>query len=1549
MSNPYLGFRTYTESDADRFVGRETEIRQLCEQIKRNQTTVLYANSGIGKSSLINAGLMPELRSEYLPICLRFAEIEDASSFDETIINWLSSPSLLSRLQSSEQFIVLGNRIEASSVNEGSLRFISTIDTTSEDANTILKLVDEEYSKKSLWWFLRTRRLVQISSDGEEKELNPLFIFDQFEELFDKAASFDNSGAFFRWYNNLTSDFLPKGIQIRINELSYFLDSIEQHAETPSFDSTLNSKFLISMRRDYIGQLDYWTYQNEETRNTSLIYNRYYLRPLTEEQAMVIITRRGEDSTLLRWKDQILSCTKENNDGYSTMLLSVICADIYDNGTVYEQIFEYQDEFESLGDYILARIYEKALSASGIKKKRLKIIENDLVDEHGKRRRIYTDDDNYRLSRIKNIDQIVDVLAKQGIVKCTNNSNNKERRLVELAHDRIADVVAKKRKNVKRHQTISTIKGNVALTVIVMAIMTIVGAWVPGVFNLFNSFKSGIYSPSANSHIFYGHSFSYSDLKDLKIKPNNLKQQVETIRIDDDISWVSLNDYPNLGEIIIPKENSSNYLYIKDTINTRKLFNIDCEVIEIRTEIKNCTVQIGPNVKDIQFSSDQNENIDFIISEKNEKHIYDNQILWDKEGHRIVYAQNNADTFLMFPPSFEFDSILVYNNKTFRNIPFYLSREFHPTIKNDKLIKIPKNTKGLVDLSKYSFSSVGDSAFSNCAYVDSIILPVSIQTIGKESFSNCSSLKYTNLNSLKSLSSIGKYAFRNCVSLESIIIPDSCIYLGESFLQNCHSLKYIEFLSNARSIDLSDINKDDDLTIKLPNFINQIILPSRHNNINYIFDKTRGSNLRNECDGLITVWEDSLFRNITDFICNEQWTNFSDSILSKLSNIENCNFSYEDGVLYNNAKIFDEDYKIIVFISKESIHNRIAEKIGSDSWGISFDNTLYIFNNRKEVQLDLSRRTEKTIVFLEQCESLVELHLPFANVERFSSIKGITDNLKSKITLYVPHNCKNEYLKHQFFHDFKEIQEDHPINRTISIFNFYSHSISAFFTSLPYLAILLSILILLVVFIGCRFIVTIYKKKKVPSKKITYKVLFTSVKMLLLATIGFIVCYWFVWIVIFDSINNIPTYITSISLGIIGTFLLPWIWIFSEEFDKKKFKEVLKSSPAAMANWIRKIIFSFVRLIKKIVKIIIKYKKIIVAVITLLASIQTFLNYFCPNDELQHSISNWETTDESTKDSILLELVSIYPKSQSILCSHELSLKYDSIIAAVFDSLVISNKVSYGDTILRDDVSNIYDAENKLIYLSYSDPIARYDIAANKIDTLSIPRRLPNNYYFDSNNSVNCANGNLYYLNETGNDTIEILKLSDRHGKFEQTVIGAIPKDSIVCNISRTRLRVSKEEKYVALFNRSDDFLQIWNLDQKEKIFERQHIYPTSCQFGTDALFFYESYGDSITEVLLSEEVTVHSLLETPILIDMVVTDDNQLLLIYYRNEIGLFNRETKKYNTIFKTKTDFCIKHEDNLYYHVNNSLLKCDISGIPNSKKAEKIKLYLEKNIAL
>jgi hypothetical protein len=69
--NPYKVLIPYEEKDKDAFYGRENEVRNLFELIKYKQLTVVYGKSGIGKTSLLNAGLFPKLReSTFLPIRL---------------------------------------------------------------------------------------------------------------------------------------------------------------------------------------------------------------------------------------------------------------------------------------------------------------------------------------------------------------------------------------------------------------------------------------------------------------------------------------------------------------------------------------------------------------------------------------------------------------------------------------------------------------------------------------------------------------------------------------------------------------------------------------------------------------------------------------------------------------------------------------------------------------------------------------------------------------------------------------------------------------------------------------------------------------------------------------------------------------------------------------------------------------------------------------------------------------------------------------------------------------------------------------------------------------------------------------------------------------------------------------------------------------------------------------------------------------------------------------------------------------------------------------
>ena len=73
----YPGPTSFNDSptDARLFFGRQVEIADLCDRVLSDRLLVLYGKSGIGKTSLLKAGVFPELRARnYLPLYLRFQE-----------------------------------------------------------------------------------------------------------------------------------------------------------------------------------------------------------------------------------------------------------------------------------------------------------------------------------------------------------------------------------------------------------------------------------------------------------------------------------------------------------------------------------------------------------------------------------------------------------------------------------------------------------------------------------------------------------------------------------------------------------------------------------------------------------------------------------------------------------------------------------------------------------------------------------------------------------------------------------------------------------------------------------------------------------------------------------------------------------------------------------------------------------------------------------------------------------------------------------------------------------------------------------------------------------------------------------------------------------------------------------------------------------------------------------------------------------------------------------------------------------------------------------
>jgi HEAT repeat protein len=68
---PYKGLRPYEEQDQDNFFGREAEKHILVDKILTNKLTLLFASSGVGKSSLLQAAVIPHLKApagEYLDV-----------------------------------------------------------------------------------------------------------------------------------------------------------------------------------------------------------------------------------------------------------------------------------------------------------------------------------------------------------------------------------------------------------------------------------------------------------------------------------------------------------------------------------------------------------------------------------------------------------------------------------------------------------------------------------------------------------------------------------------------------------------------------------------------------------------------------------------------------------------------------------------------------------------------------------------------------------------------------------------------------------------------------------------------------------------------------------------------------------------------------------------------------------------------------------------------------------------------------------------------------------------------------------------------------------------------------------------------------------------------------------------------------------------------------------------------------------------------------------------------------------------------------------------
>ena len=106
-------------------------------------------------------------------------------------------------------------------------------------------------------------------------------------------------------------------------------------------------------------------------------------------------------------------------------------------------------------------------------------------------------------------------------------------------------------------------------------------------------------------------------------------------------------------------------------------------------------------------------------------------------------------------------------------------------------------------------TSIGDSAFSDCDYLEEVKFGKNVKTIGRRAFSSCDSL--TNFVIPEGVTEIGRYAFYVCKNLTSVTFPSTLTYIGIYAFCECNSLPSVVIPINVESIDKAAFYNCDNL------------------------------------------------------------------------------------------------------------------------------------------------------------------------------------------------------------------------------------------------------------------------------------------------------------------------------------------------------------------------------------------------------------------------------------------------------------------------------------------------------------------------------------------------------------------------------------------------------------------------------------------------------------------------------------------------------------------------------------------------------------------
>lgn len=383
--NPWLGLKSYSEGK--KIYGRDKEIEELSQKILYNTQTIIYGRSGIGKSSLLKAGVFPILRRNgYFPVYVRFVHEEGQGNYTNQIITAIEESLTrlkiedLSAPDSDMYKIVQGYKVEVVPVNN----------------------VNRE---ECLWeYFHRHQFFYKLHEEGESHPIVPILIFDQFEEIFTLQKDENIIKKFFDELAGLLNNVCPKYLLQstfeveKINSLpgrsSLIKKGLIQREKRWDYIDETNLHIVLSLREDFLSYLE----RNIE-HIPSLKHNRYCLLPLNEDQAAEVIMQPVPGLISVEVAKDIISkvtgvspCKFEIDDNpeleVDSAILSLFLSELYvrkgDDANISRELVEL------FGTNIISDFYEKTVGDRNmISESSIRYLEKRLVTRDERRDSIF--------------------------------------------------------------------------------------------------------------------------------------------------------------------------------------------------------------------------------------------------------------------------------------------------------------------------------------------------------------------------------------------------------------------------------------------------------------------------------------------------------------------------------------------------------------------------------------------------------------------------------------------------------------------------------------------------------------------------------------------------------------------------------------------------------------------------------------------------------------------------------------------------------------------------------------------------------------------------------------------------------------------------------------------------------------------------------------------------------------------------------------------------------------------------------------------------------